>query len=179
VVSEQAKKSIEHVFMKAAKGSLALSSDDSVSIDPLPANRLGEITEKNIIVLTISSFLFRLLTIYHIDETAVTRGYFNKDGGERTFEDGFSEVGNMCCGAMNRDLQRYFPHLGMSTPYMLSDRCVPFLKDLNPGYMARYTITINGSVQLHATLCLCEYVPIDFTVDMSAEEEETGALEMF
>lgn len=179
MVSEQAKKGIEHVFIKAAKGNLALSSDDTVTVDLLPANRLAEINEKNIVVLTISSFLFRLLTVFHVDETPVTRRYFNKDGGDRTFEDGFSEVGNMCCGAMNRDLQRYFPHLGMSTPYMLSERCVPFLKDLNPGFTARYTITINGSVQLHATLCLCEYAPIDFAVDMSAEEEETGALELF
>jgi hypothetical protein len=67
----------------------------------------------------------------------------------------------------------------MSTPYTLSSRCIAFLGELKPGYLSRYAITINGSVKLHATLCVCEYALLDFAVDMTAAQEETGGLELF
>jgi hypothetical protein len=32
---------------------------------------------------------------------------------------------------------------------------------------------------MHASICFCEYQPIDFAVEMSAAEEDTGMLELF
>ena len=179
MISDQAKKGIDHIFMMSAKSRLALDSGDTCAIEPMKESKLNEMPEKNIVVLTISSMQFRLLMIFHIDENPATRAYFVRDAKDKTFGDVFSEVGNLCCGAMNHELLRHFPHLGMSTPYTLSSQCVAYLGELKPGYLSRYAITINGSVQLHATLCVCEYAPLDFAVDTTAAQEETGGLELF
>jgi hypothetical protein len=67
----------------------------------------------------------------------------------------------------------------MSTPYVLSARCLSHLEQLKPDYLSSYAITINGSVQLAATVCVCAHAPIDFVADMTAVEESSGELELF
>lgn len=179
MISDQARRSIEQIFIKAAKARLVLDSGDFCDVAPLGGDKAGEMPEKNIVVLTISSILFRLLLIFHVDESPTTRAYFVRDAGDKSFAEVFSEIGNLCCGAMNRELLSHFPDLGMSTPTLLSSRCVSFLGELQPGYLARFAITINGAVELHASICLSGYAPLDFAVDLCVAEEETGVLEMF
>lgn len=181
MISEQAKQGIDYIFAKSAKASLVLDQGDDCSINALPGGKCEAFREKDIVVLTISSFLFRVLTIFHIGEDQETRNYFLKKTANKSkpFSEVFSEVGNLCSGKMNHELLRYFPHLGMSTPYTLSSRCLPFLSELNPGYLSRHDIKINGSAHLQATICMCGYAPVDFTVDKSEVVDETGALELF
>ncbi len=179
MISQRAKQGIDYIFAKSVKANLALASGDVCDIQMLSGNKSGEFSEKNIVVLTITSFLFRVLTIFHVDEDAATRNYFLKEGSDKTFLEVFSEIGNLCVGSMNRDLLRHFPHLGMSTPYTLDSRCIQFINELNPAHLSRHAITINDAVRLQATLCMCVYAPIDFVVDRSAVEEETGGLELF
>ena len=181
MISHQAKQGIDYIFVKAAKATLVLDKNDECSINTLPDDKGDLFREKEIVVLTISSFLFRVLTIFHISDDPETKKYFlkNTTNKSKTFSEVFSEVGNLCSGKMNHELLRYFPHLGMSTPYMLSSRCLPFLNELKPGYISRHDIRINGSAHLQATICLCEYAPVDFTVDKNIVVEETGELEFF
>ena len=80
---------------------------------------------------------------------------------------------------MNQELLSYFPDLGMSTPYVLSARCLPHLEELRPDYLSSYGITIRESVQLAVTICVCANAPIDFVADISAVEESSGELELF
>lgn len=80
---------------------------------------------------------------------------------------------------MNQELLHYFPDLGMSTPYVLSARCLGHLPELKPGLLSSYSITLNGSVQLAATVCVCAHAPNDFVADTSAIEESSGELELF
>jgi hypothetical protein len=158
---------------------LIVDPGHSVVIEPMPGKKVVETPEKYLVVLTISSYLFRLITMFHVNNDKHMAAYFTKADAGKKFEEVFFEMGNLCCGAMNRDLGRYIPHLGMSTPYMLESKCLPFLKELKPGYLSQHKITIDDAVTFHATLCLCAYGPLDFRVDMSAPEEETGALELF
>jgi len=178
-ISESAKQGINLLFTRAAKTNLALSAGDHVEITPLPGNKLFAPPEKQIAVLTIASYLFRLLTIFHFTADRATTTYFGRENADTSFEEDFGEVGNLCCGAMNRDLHKHFLHLGMSTPDFLASHCLPFLTELKPGFISQHKITINDSVSMHATLCLCAYAPIDFRVDEAEAEDETGALEMF
>jgi hypothetical protein len=177
-VSENARHAVDHLFTKAAKANLVMDSADVIEIDRLPGTGVVETPEANIFVLTISSYLFRLLTVFHVDPDGGA-AYFNKGDAGRAFHEVFGEIGNLCCGVMNRELSKYFLHTGMSTPNMLGRGCVTHLNELKPDYVARHRIKINGSVVMHATLCLCAYAPIDFQVDPAAEIEETGALELF
>lgn len=179
MISQQAKQGVEFIFMKAAKASLVVDPADSCVVTPVTGSKVNEFPEKTIIVLTISSFLFRLITIFHIDESRVNADYFTKHAAGKTLIEVLSEIGNLCCGAMNRELLQHFPHLGISTPYVLDSKCMAFLTELKPGHVSCYEITINSTIQMHVSLCLCEYAPIDFAVNMSTTKEETGELELF
>ncbi|MEN9480730.1 MAG: hypothetical protein RLZZ298_2125 [Pseudomonadota bacterium] len=179
MISEQAKQGVNYIFTKAVKANLTVDASDNIEVAQLHDAGFADIPGKNIVVLTISSYLFRLLIIFHVDADQATEAHFTKLQPERSFHEVFGEFGNLCVGAMNRDMGNHFLHLGMSTPYVLESRSLPFLNELKPGYVARHQIGINNAVSLHATLCLCAYAPIDFRVDMSAVEEETGTIELF
>lgn len=179
MISESAQQGFDLLFTRAARANFVMNPSDSIDVSPLPASRKFEPPESQIVVLTIASYLFRLLTIFHVDASAANTGYFVRDDAERSFFETFGEIGNMCCGAMNRELGRFFPHMGMSTPYVLDRKCLPFIAVLAPAYLSHYRIGINNTVTLHATLCLCAYGDIDFRVDPAVAAEETGALELF
>lgn len=179
MISIRAKDSIDRIFRKAAQTRLPLDSADRCEIAPLAQPLDGPAKDARVVVLTISSILFRLLLIVHVDESESARDYFLKEDVERSVEDALLELCNLCCGAMNQELLRDFPDLGMSTPYVLSARCLSHLQELNPALVLSYSITINGSVDLAATVCVCAYAPIDFVADTSAAEETSGELELF
>ncbi len=179
LISEQSKQGIDFIFGKSARKSLILNQDDICVIEYMADCKDSEFMEKDMVVLTISSLQFRILTIFHIGEDPNTKNYFLSKNTDKSLLEFFSEVGNLCSGAMNQELLRYFPHLGMSTPYTLSGRCLPFLKELKPGYQSRHAITINDSVRLQATLCMYGYAPIDFAVDESDVADTSGELEFF
>mgnify|MGYP001172379632 FL=1 len=179
MISEHAKHAVNAIFTKAAKANLTVNPEDSIEISQLSDTRLGDLPGKDIVVLTISSYLFRLLTIFHVNPDKATAAYFVKPDSERQFHEVFGEHGNLCVGAMNRDLGNHFLHLGMSTPYALESKCAPFISELKPAYVSHHRIGINADISLHATLCLCAYKPLDFRIDTSCQDEETGELELF
>jgi len=182
VITAQAKDSFERIFRKASQARLPMGPGDTCEIVPLGAGTgTGTDATKGtqVVVLTISSIVFRLLLILHFDENDGMRGYYLKDDVERPFQEAFLEICNLCCGAMNQELLRYFPDLGMSTPYVLSARCLPHLRELKPDFVSAYSVTLNGSVQLAATVCVCADAPVDFVADTSAIEETSGELELF
>ena len=179
MISEQAKQGVNQIFSRAACATLALDAADTVSIVQLPGNAIVATPEPQLLVLTVASYVFRLLTIFHVGGDRVSENYFTQSDPTRVFSEVIGEIGNLCCGAMNRDLGRHFPHTGMSTPYLLESRCLPFISELKPTYVAQHRITINDSLVMHATLCLCAYAPIDFRVDNQIAAETTGELELF
>jgi len=179
MISSNAQASIEGILLRAARSRLPQQPDDACGIVPLAQGYDSARPEANVIILTISSILFRLLLVFHFDEDASTREYFVKEASEVPLQDALLEICNLCCGAVNQDLLRYFPDLGMSTPYVLSARCLSHIEQLKPDYLSSYAITINGSVQLAATVCVCAHAPIDFVADMTAVEESSGELELF
>lgn len=179
MISERAKRGINHIFTRAAQANLLISASDTIAIEQLPATRIVETPQKQIVVLTVASYRFRLLTLFHVGDDPASADYFTRSEPGRVFRDVFFEIGNLCCGAMNRELGKHFLHTGMSTPYLLDSHCLPFLDLLKPTYVAQHRIAINGSVLMHASLCLCAYAPIDFHVDTQSEPEATGELELF
>jgi hypothetical protein len=199
LISEQSKLALADVFFRAAKASLLRAPEDSIAIEPIEGGAAGQSVDKavskavnvhhraspkalepprNVLVITTSSFSFRLLTMFDVAATPEARAYF---GGEpdAKIETAFSEIANLCCGALNRELSSHFPHLGMSIPYSLSSHCLGCLDELKPEYVSRYAITLNDSVRLEATLCMCCSAPVEFTARAEAATEATGELELF
>jgi hypothetical protein len=179
MISEQSKLALAAAFQRAAGAGLVRSPGDGCIIvaaeGPLAATREGE----NLLLITISSFVFRLLTLFHIADVAAARAYFGYGAGGHDRDEGFSEVANLCCGALNRELARHFPHLAMSIPHTLSRHCSAFLAALQPQYLSHYAITLNDSVRLQVTLCMCCSGPVDLAADATAAEHGGGELELF
>lgn len=179
MISEQAKSSIDLIFGKAVRNHLAIEPWDSVEVLRLPDEEVAAPQERPVFVLTIVSFHFKLMIIFHVNTDAATRNYFTKPESQLGFDDIFYELGNMCCGAINRELGTYFEHMGMSTPYKLGGQCIPHINVLRPAYIARHRITIKNNVTLHATLSMNAYKNVDFQAELHSEPEETGSIELF
>ncbi|CAG4894436.1 hypothetical protein [Paraburkholderia saeva] len=179
MISQHAKESFERIFQKAARTRLPVEAGDSCEIVAAGEGTVGPERAENVVVLTISSIVFRMLLVLHFDEDTTTRDYFVRNEEGAVFREVFLEICNLCCGAMNQELLNYFPDLGMSTPYVLSAHCLPHLDELKPGYLASFAVTINGSVRLGATVCVCADAPLDFIVEVNAVEETGGELELF
>jgi hypothetical protein len=179
VISAHAKDSIERIFIKAAKARLTMEAGDVCEIVPAGAHGARSMPDANLVILTISGMAFRLLLILHFEEDEQTHQYFVKEESERAFLEVFLEICNLCCGAVNQELLHYFPDLGMSTPYVLSARCMPYLEALKPEFLASYAVTINDAISLGATICVCAHAPIDFIAEVSAVEDTSGELELF
>ena len=179
-VSDTAKRGLDYLFTKAATTHLVLQPTDHIDIEPLRQNLPITPDEPELYIITIANFFFKVLIIFHVNPDAKTSAYFSRPDSELGFADVFPEVGNMCCGAMNRELGKTFPHLGMSTPYQLERDCMDFLDLLRPAHIAQYKIVINHDITLHATVCVCAYQTLDFRVDTRPVlAEETGVLELF
>ena len=179
MISADAKNSFDRIFRKAAQARLPTGTSDLCEIAPIPDAGAGATKNTQVVVLTISSIVFRLLLILHFDEDDSTHRYYLKEADERPFQEVFLEICNLCCGAMNQELLNYFPDLGMSTPYVLNAQCLPHLHALKPGLLSSYSVTLNDDVRLAATVCVCAHAPIDFVADTSAIEETSGELELF
>jgi len=182
MISEQAQSGFDHIFKKAVLANISSSADDICEIEPV--DTLEGISEDEFAVLTISSTFFRFLVLFHFSSNDATKNHFVTNSNlavedNSVFRDAFQEFCNICCGVMNRELHKNYHFLGMSTPYMLLQQCSPFIAALDPGYVKHYRITINNSLTLHATLCVCDYDVVDFNVDTSEVEDDTGELELF
>ncbi|TKC88761.1 hypothetical protein FAZ69_13510 [Trinickia terrae] len=177
MISEQAKDSIERIFCQAARTRLTVGAGDSC--DVAHGTPHGGAADGEVVVLTISSIAFRLLLILHFDHNDDAMRSYYLGARQATLTESLLEIGNLCCGAMNQQLVEYFPDLGMSTPYVLSGQCVPYLDQLKPDFLVSYHVTVNRAVHLGATLCVCADSPLDFVANVSEVAESVGELELF
>lgn len=179
MLSERSKRSLTQVFVRAASANLKGDVADAIEIEQLSGAQRIEPPEKSLVVLTLVSYAFRLVTIFHVDVEGPMSAHFLGARREAEFFEVFGEIANRCCGAMNRELGEHFPHMGMSTPILLERPCLAFLDALKPSYVVQYRIRLGMSAVLHASLCFCAYTPLDFQIDPPRVQESTGELELF
>jgi len=184
VITDQARSVVERIFADAMRSHLPVDPSHRLELSRVDAAAAATASAAphELIVVTSASFAFRLLTVFHLRGGSVAQAYFGRGRTDGAPAEAFGEVANLCCGAINRELARYVPHLGMSTPYVLHSRCMDFLADLSPQHVAGYDVAIEGDVRLGATLCLCGSAAIDFSpiaVIASEEPASTGDLELF
>jgi len=136
-------------------------------------------TESPLLLITISSFVFRLVTIFQISGSEATRQYYTGPGAAETAEETFTEVVNLCCGALSRELSAQFKHLAVSIPYRLEASTLKYLGELKAGLTTTLDITINDSARMRATLCMSANRPIELAAPAAEVSHAGGALEMF
>lgn len=190
MISDRARAGYDHLLGQALKTSLVAASGDHCAISILSDH--AEIDETNIVVLTVSSYLFRAMVMLYFSPDDVTKAHFARknniepaDMDVQAFQDAIAECGNICCGILNRDLAEFFPHIGMSTPNVIDRNCTFYLQQLNCGHIQHFNVDLEHPdlsgqcLQFHATLCVCDYADIDFVVDLTEESADTGELEFF
>jgi len=179
-LSSAACSSLERMFTRAATAHLRLDAEHSVTVTPLRDGAVGNLAHQRVVVFTIASFRFRLVVLFHVPDDPAVKAYFNpQEAGKPTAIESISELGNLCCGAINRDLIPSFPCLAMSSPYLLDGPCAGFIDDLRPQQVSRFTVLVHGTAQLHATLCICAYADVDFNTSFEGVADTCGELEMF
>lgn len=184
MISDQAQQGIQHLLTQAL--------DECFSVNgQLPVmTPLTEITPNDntrVTVLTVSSYVFKLMLFVCFDVDAKTKQLFLKDAGEelsaaeaeQALCDVISEKENLCCGILSRELAEFFPHMGMSTPNFLEQGSLSYMEMLHYDYMHYFELSLKEDVRLQIGLCMCAYDNVDFTVTAKEETAETGELELF
>jgi hypothetical protein len=184
MISQQAKDAFDYIVTGALKSALVASPDDRCEVTVISDTK--DIKEKKVVLLTVSSYVFRVMTMLYFTLNRDTKAHFaaiNRSDVETMSDSDYLDVicecGNIFCGALNRELASQYPHLGMSTPNVLDRECVEYLSELKAGYTQHFSIVINEGLTLHATLCVSDFADLDFTVDMTQIEENNGELELF
>lgn len=184
MISPSAREAFEFFTKQAIKGALPASPEDSCEVSVL--EDVSRIQGQRIVILTVSSYLFRVMTLVYFTLDAKLKQHLaaiNRrpvdELSEEEFLDVLGEVGNILCGAINRDLAQHFPYLGMSTPNFLDRHCIDFIDELGAGFVRHFEIVVNDSMKLYATLAVSEFADIDFRADTTVVEESHGELEMF
>jgi hypothetical protein len=188
MISNSAKNSFDQSIMQALKGAMIAASGDACEVTK--EDNPAAITESKVVMLTSSSYVFRVFVLIYFEPNEATREHFARrnrtsvaDLTDQAFIDSLCESGNMCSGAFNRDLGRQYPHVGLSTPNILDKHCADNLETLKGGHVQHFRIDVNQSTLFHASLCVCDYADLDFSLASSAEmaedEVSNGELELF
>jgi hypothetical protein len=179
VLSDQSRQGLASAFERAARATIVRSQDDACQILAEPPDGTAAFSADPLLVITISSFAFRLLTLFQVADNDANRAYFLPPGADCTLQEGFAEVANLCCGALSREISSVFAHLAMSIPSRLSPQCMDSLAQLKPEYTSRHTVAINIGVQVSVTLCMCCSAAVDIPVTLAQGQTTSGELEMF
>jgi hypothetical protein len=184
VVSNRARSGFDHFIAQGAKNALVTAGANCAV---LPADDM-DATERDVVMLTVSSYSFRALLFIHFESNEATRTHFGSlvdvsagdMAGER-FLDVVMERGNLMCGALNRELALFFPHIGMSTPCILHKSAVDHIGAIKPAFTRRYRAEVSSNLALHLTLAVCAFADLDFPFERRAVEATAtvGELEMF
>lgn len=183
-VSQRAGVGFDHFVAQGARSALAASGG---TCQVVPVDE-GAGRERELVMLTVSSYAFRALLFVHFDRDAATRAHFAtlaqvpvEEMTDERFADAVMECGNLYCGALNRDLSAFYPHIGMSTPCILDRLCLAHVQAMGPAWQRRYRVDL-GAATLHVSLVICAFGDIDFAFEPRAAEveaETAGELEMF
>jgi hypothetical protein len=180
VWSDQTARNLAEAFRRAAAATLVRSAGDVCDVKAASKGAESELqTESPLLLITISSFVFRLVAIFQISGNEATRQYYTAPGAAVTAEETFTEVVNLCCGALSRELSAQFKHLAMSIPYRLEASSLRYLGELKAGLTTTLDITINESARMRATLCMSASRPIELAAPAAEVSHAGGALEMF
>src|ERR1700744_1385485 len=102
MLSEKATRNIADAFRRAASATLVRDVTDTFCIEAAGSGVAPSLGAE-LLMITISSFAFRLVTVFEVCARQPTCDYYTA-GRETTLNEAFAEVANMCCGALGREL---------------------------------------------------------------------------
>ena len=187
MISERAKFGCNSLLSRCLGDSLRSSVFPAWTMVPL--NNETEISHRQFIMLTISSYDFRMVVLLHFSRSAPLMKYvadmlkLSPEVLEQSrFDDYLAELGNTFCGAFKRALGNFFPYLGMSTPNVLFSESLKYVKTWPVEYETHLRAHDGGQVAFYGSLYVTSSGNLDFHVkELSSrvDDVQTGALEMF
>jgi hypothetical protein len=187
LVNDEFKNEIKRIFHTSFKDAF-VSDGDSSQWQFKEKSILDKIDTKEFYILTMSSQLFRIFIFLHFTKNTETEKYvgnvLNISSGkvdDEKFYDYLGEVGNAFLGAIKRDIGKYVPSLGMSTPNRLGIDCLKYMKNLKSNYETHSTSALNDKALFHASVYLVADEDLNIHIDRYSREDEvdSGELEMF
>jgi|GEM_PF-1098186 len=160
------------------------------------AESLDELPFEQCIVLTISSFRFKLMCLLHMNMDETNRQFVadalhikRSELGEDAYTDYLLEMSNSFCGTLKRHMQSSCPPLGMSTPNFLHRACLAIEHAQPPRHSAHARCRDNqGNTALFAaSILVFSSQAEDFQLqhykeyvrDSNDEADASGELELF
>jgi hypothetical protein len=182
-ISMRAGSAFDHFVTEAAKNAFA-APGAACTVASSSETATGA---RDMVMLTVASYRFRVLLFIHFDRDAATRHHLAELSGmpveqmvDERFIDAMMERGNLCCGALNRELAQFFPHIGMSTPCILPGSSLEHISALQPSMTRHYRTEFASGATLQLTLAICTISDIDFPFDMrEVATAASGELELF
>lgn len=184
MISTNARNGFDHLLVQSLKGAVVAPPEELVEVS-LAADLSG-VKDTKCVVITVSSYLFRLMVLIYFTPDSSAKLHFARanriaacDMSDAALIDAVSEFANMCCGALSRDLSRTFPHIGMSTPNIIDKECSSSLGRLDCGHIQHFKLVVGRDKHFFVSLCVSEYADLDFVVDTTPVEVSNGELELF
>jgi len=151
-------------------------------------DKFADIRSNEFYILTISSYKFRVFLILHFSEDIKTRTYVANALNvaadkleDRQYYDFLGEVGNAFCGIYKRELGKYIPHLGMSTPNRMRSATLEHLAIWNHEHVSHVRVKSDDDIMFFGSIYVSSYGDVDFRMTSKTlnEDVEMGALELF
>lgn len=139
------------------------------------------------ILLTTSSFRFRLTAFFRVVDARTAQECYESDylergivrNGEFSLPSHIAEAANMACGAMNRELLNHFAHLALSAPSLLHSTAERLFQDLHVEHVVHFGVLAGGTTVMDASLAMLAHAPVDFRFIPATTQAETGELELW
>jgi hypothetical protein len=186
MISHRAKTGFEKLFARSLDESLRTETCPVWHIQPVSAKAIDA---KHFIMLTISSFDFRLIVLLHFSTDTSAFGYVADNikvpAEELTYaryQDYLSETGNLLCGTIKRLLFQIYPHLGMSSPNHLILESLKYVDSIKIDHSIHLNAQSESGAGFYGSLYISAVGNLDFDPAVIAETEENiemGALELF
>lgn len=187
MVSQDAKNSLNSLLNLCLHESLRCEAVNDWNLRTI--SNESEIAGKEIYMLTISSYEFRIFLVLHFDNDKQVRNYVAnaikippESMTEQRFYDYLGEVGNAFCGIFKRELGKHFPHLGMSTPNRLASISLKHLDTWTFDYDAHLKASAGDDLKFFGSMYVSAFGDLDFRVKNTKsvnDDVQTGALELF
>lgn len=190
MMTAKASAAMDWLFEKAIRDHCVLGGGASCTVTRKAEGTVAaEDSPRQLVVLNMSSYLFRIVALFDFDNAAATTAHLAGQvrGGDRSRDDQaqfdiYAEFVNMVCGAVNRGLCAEFLHAGMSTPFRLENSCARYLSVLNPTRVQGFEVEVDDGMRFDVMVCVClaNGTTLDFDVDRREPElESAGELELF
>ncbi|MFV1873651.1 MAG: hypothetical protein ACMZ64_10055 [Oleiphilus sp.] len=187
LVNDEFKNELKRTFIRSFEDSFVTGSDptrwqfkEKTNLDTIKTNEF--------FVLTMSSQLFRIFIFLHLSKNPDTEQYvstvLNLTPGKLDndkFYDYLGEVGNAFLGAIKRDIGKYVPSLGMSTPNRLDRDCLKYMGYLKANFEAHATGSYDDKTLFYSSVYLVADEDLNIHVDRHSHDDEvdSGELELF